>query len=140
MTAKTAFRTILTETYRLHGWDIPEYVLAYKTEILYDRMSRPNWQPQPSYAECFLSVKTTRQALDLANTCWFTRAVFPELGQRHISSDYYTDLGQSCYDRVIQSSAVASPTLAAMRDHFDFLAETAYTAIRHFGDFRSMWD
>jgi len=139
MTGKIEFKNILTDTYRLHGWQIPDYIVDYKTEILAERISRPNWQPQPSYAECYLNLKTNRQALELANTCWFTRAVFPELKQKTVSHDYYTGIGQSCYDIVIQGSQVPCPALRVMRDHFEFLAETTFTAIRHFGDFRSMW-
>lgn len=133
------FKTLLTDTNNLHGWQIPAYVTQYQSHILAERLSQPNWRPEPSFAERYLEVRSMRQALEFANTCWFARAVFPELGQRYTSARYYVDLGQSCYDRVIKEQQLASPTLNVMRDHFEFLAETAYTAIRHYGDFRSMW-
>lgn len=133
------FRNILTDTNELMGWRIPDYVIEYESRIFAAKLAQPNWQPEPSYAERYLSIRTSQQALDLANTCWFTRSVFPELGSRRgISESYYVQLGQSCYDRVLRDTD--SQTVETMRDHFEFLAETAYTAIRHYGEFRSMWE
>lgn len=139
--AQDMIRTILTDTYELHGWSIPEYVIQYETGVLVSKINTPNWRPEPSYAEKYLTIRTEQEALHLANTCWFTRAVFPELGTRRgIRASYYVDMGTSCYDRVLNRTSIDSPTVRAMRDHFEFLAEAAYTAIRHYGDFRSMWD
>lgn len=140
MTAATqGIRTILTDTYQLHGWSIPDYIVEYETQILADRINRPGWRPKDSYAEQFLQLRTAAQALEFANTCFFTRSVFPELGSsKGIHSDYYVQLGQSSYDMVLDRAH--SETIKVMRDHFEFLAEAAYTAIRHYGDFRSMWD
>jgi hypothetical protein len=133
------FTRILTDTNELMGWAIPEYVIAYESRIFASKVEQPNWQPEPSYAERYLSIRTSEQALNLANTCWFTRSVFPELGSRKgINESYYVQLGQSCYDRALRDQE--SPTVEIMRDHFEFLAETAYTAIRHYGKFRSMWE
>ena len=71
--------------------------------------------------------------------CADLRSIFPELGTRKgINESYYVQLGQSCYDRALRDQE--SPTVEIMRDHFEFLAETAYTAIRHYGKFRSMWE
>lgn len=137
--ATQAIKQILTDTNKLHGWLIPNYVIDYESRILAERIDRPNWRPEPSYAEQFMTIQTSDQALDLANQCWFTRAVFPELGERKgIKSTYYVQMGQSCYDWA--QKIMPSPTLAVMRDHFEFLAECTYMAIRHYGDFRSMWD
>lgn len=137
--AVRAIKQILTDTNDLHGWLIPNYVLEYESRILADRINKPNWRPEPSYAEQYMTINTVDQALNLANQCWFTRAVFPELGTRKgINASYYVQMGQSCYDWAQKNAP--SPTLTVMRDHFEFLAECTYTAIRHYGDFRSMWD
>lgn len=137
--AVKAIRTILKETNELHGWSIPHNVVEYESRILALHLDTPNWQPKPSYAEQYMTLRTAEQALHLANECWFTRAVFPELGTRKgINSSYYVQMGQSCYDWA--ASISPSPTLNIMRDHFEFLAECTLTAIRHYGDFRSMWD
>jgi hypothetical protein len=137
--AVQGLRSILTETNSWHGWTIPEYVIDYEARILASKLDRVPWQPEPSYAERFMTARTTTELLELANTCWFTRAVFPELKQRHgIKESYYVDMGVSCYERVLAKNEV--PAVRALCEHFEFLAETAYTAVRHYGNFRSMWD
>lgn len=138
-TASKGIKAILVETYQRQGWEIPNYIVDYEVTILASKIDRNPWQPEPSYAERYMTVKTTREALELGNTCWFTRAVFPELARkRGLSSSYYVQLGQGCYERVLKHSDY--PAVRAMHKNFEFLAEAAYTAIRHYGDFRSMWD
>lgn len=135
----TMIKTLMVDCCQTQGWELPLDLMSWCTSVLADHVSRPNWQPQPSYAEQFMSIRTTKDALALGNECWFTRAVFPELmARRGISSSYYVDMGQSCYDRVL--SATAHPTIRALRDHFEFTAEVAWTAIHASGEFRSMWD
>jgi len=139
--SRQSIRDILEETYQLHGWDIPQYVIRYQAELLASYIDQVNWRPEPSYAECYLQIRTCEQALHLGNVCWFTRAVFPELGERRgIRASYYVDMGTSCYDRVIVEERASTPTIEIMRDHFEFLAECAHTAIRYHGHWRSMWD
>ena len=138
-TAVSGIRDILVETYDLHGWAIPAHIIDYQTKIFAEKLDKNPWEPLPSYAERYMTIRSTREALDLANTCYFTRSVFPELkSRRGIQPSYYVQMGQSCYDLVLQTTE--THTLKAMRDHFEFLAECAYTALRHWGDFREMWD
>ena len=137
--AVMGIRTILKETNEWHGWTIPDYVIDYEARILASKIDKNPWQPEPSYAERYLTLRTPAEAIELANTCWFTRAVFPELKQRHgIKESYYVDMGVSCYERVLKHTDY--PAVRALQRNFEFLAETAYTAIRHYGEFRSMWD
>lgn len=137
--AVTGIRDILVETNERHGWTIPEYVVNYLARVLASKIDRNPWQPEPSYAERFMMLRTITEALELANTCWFTRAVFPELKQRHgVNPSYYVQLGSSCYEMVLKHNDM--PAVRTLHKNFEFLAETAYTAIRHYGDFRSMWD
>ena len=137
--AENGIKRILTETYDLQGWSIPAYIVNFQSKLLAEKIDKNPWQPEPSYAARFMTIRTLNEALELANTCWFTRAVFPELGSRRgINSSYYVDMGVACYDMV----AKRSEQLVAeqMARNFEFLAEAAYTAIRHYGEFRSMWD
>lgn len=131
-------RQILTETNELHGWDIPDYVVDYEARLLAKYTRLPDWPPKPSYAERYMTLRTKKDILGFGNDCWFTRSVFPELHKDILGPRYYTDLGKSCYASLLADDP--SPTLRAMCHHFEFLAETAYTAIRHYGGFRSMWD
>lgn len=137
--AVNGIRDIINECWDQHGWTVPEPVRSMTVQILASKIDKNPWQPEPSYAARYLTIATTQAALDLANTCWFTRAVFPELGQRRgINASYYVQMGQGCYSQVLAQHP--DRTIQIMRDHFEFLAEAAYTAIRHYGAFRSMWD
>lgn len=132
-------RRILTDTNELQGWNIPTAVVDYEARVLAKRIDQPCWQPRTSYAETYMQLRDPDAALEFGNVCWFTRSVFPEIYQRRgVNSSYWVDLGQSSYTMALR--AVPSSTVTIMRDHFEFLAETVLTAMRHSGEFRSMWD
>jgi hypothetical protein len=134
-----AFDTLITDTLERQGWNIPEKLKQHMVEVLVNKLDQNPWQPQPSYAEQYMTVRTVSAIMALGDTCWFTRAVFPDIGaKRGISSSYYTDLGQGCYTRVL--AQIGPHTyLEQLRDHFDFLAEVAWTVVHSQGDFREMW-
>jgi hypothetical protein len=133
------FRNLLTECLERQGWELPQTIANYATRILIDKIDKNPWQPEPSYAEAVLKTTDPIALASLGDTCWFTRAVFPELGERRgISSSYYVTLGTHCYSRA--RKYIPNTTLAQMEQHFEFIAEVAHTAIWSRGDFRSMWD
>ena len=137
--ALNGFKSLLEQTLDTQGWTMPKHVVNYTTTVLAQYVDKPNWEPEPSYAERYLTIRTAAEAQALGDVCWFTRAVFPELKQRHgISSSYYVQLGEGCYDMVLRT--VPDPAIKQMRDHFEFIAEMALTALRSQGGFRSMWD
>jgi len=139
MTAINGFRSILADTCTRHGWQAPETVLDYSVKILADKLDKNPWQPEPSYAERYMTLKSITEAIELGNTCWFTRAVFPELMQRRgLSSRYFVDMGQGCYSMVLKHNP--HPAISILNKHFEFTAEIAYTAVRHFNSQREMWD
>jgi hypothetical protein len=138
-TAINGFRDILVETCTRQGWTIPEPTLDYTVKILADKLDKNPWQPEPSYAERYLTLKTVSDALDLGNTCWFTRAVFPELMERRgLKASYFVDMGQGCYAMVLKHNK--HPAIETLYTHFEFTAEMVYTAVRYYGGFREMWD
>lgn len=138
-TAINGFRDILVETCTRQGWLIPQHTLDYAVKILADKLDKNPWQPEPSYAERYLTLKTPTEALELGNTCWFTRAVFPELLERRgISSNYFVDMGQGCYSLVLRHTE--HPAIRTLYTHFEFTAEMAHTAVRYYDCFREMWD
>lgn len=130
---------IVVETLSRQGWVMPRDVLDYTVKLLTQYWDKPNWQPEPSYAECYLKITDPMAAQKLGDACFFTRAVFPELGlHRGITSNYYVNLGQGCYSILLHHTP--DHTIEMMREHFEFLAEIAHTAIWSKGDFRSMWE
>ncbi len=135
-----AFSDLFTETLDRQGWRIPKSLQNSMVSILVSKVDKNPWQPEPSYAEQYLTARTPSALKCLGDTCWFTRAVFPQLGERRgISASYYTDLGQGCYSRLIQYTG-PDTNLEMMIRHFDFLAEVAWTVIHSQGRFREMWD
>lgn len=138
-TALKGFEDILTDTLKLQGWEMPNPVVDYTVNLLADKLDKNPWLPEPSFAERYLTIKSVFDAQDLGDTCFFARAVFPELGSRHgISSSYYVDLGQGCYSYVLRINP--DPAIKQMRDHFEFVAEVVWTAVRAYGQFRPLWD
>lgn len=138
-TALKGFEDILTETLELQGWEVPNPVIEYTVNILANKLDKNPWQPEPSYAERYMNIKTVFDAQDLGDTCFFTRAVFPELGSRRgINSSYYVDMGQGCYSYVLR--ICPDPAIKQIRDHFEFLSEVVWTSVREFGQFRPLWE
>ena len=137
--AQREFRKLLLECLERQGWDVPENLANYATDILVEKLDKNPWQPEPSYAEQYMTVTDPRALLSLGETCWFTRAVFPDIGlRRGITANYYVELGTGCYARA--QKHIHNPTLEAMQQHFEFIAEVAHTAIWSKGGFRSMWE
>ena len=139
MFARREIRRILTDTWDRQGWAIPDVITDYEVEVLYKMLDRVPWQPEPSYAERYLACRRIDEWLEFGDICWFTRAVFPQcMERRGINERYFTELGQSAWDRVVQLTG--NPTLTLMRDHFEWTAEMTYTAIHAQGEFRSIWE
>jgi hypothetical protein len=137
--AVMGIRAILTETVTAHGWQIPQPVLEYTVRILAEKVDQVPFTPEPSYAERYMMIKTATEALELGNTCFFTRSVFPELLERRgLTSSYLVGLGQGSYTMALKHTNM--PHIRVMRDNFEFLSEVVYTSIRLNGEFRSMWE
>jgi len=137
--AVSGIQAILTESWTRHGIDCPLYVKNYIARILAEKMDKNPWQPEPSYAEKFMTLRTPTEALELGNTCFFTRSVFPTIGERRgISSNYYVSIGQGCYEQVLKHSDI--PAVRTLYDHFEYCAEITWTAVYTQGGVREFWD
>jgi len=130
--------SVLTECWQRQGWTMPVAVQNYCVRVLVAHIDRPDWQPKPSWAESLLTVKTGAAARALGDSCLFARSVFPSLLERRgLDSSYLVFIGQSAYDRVLDSGP--EPTTQCLRDNFEFVAEMLWTAVHSRGDFRSLW-
>lgn len=137
--AAKEMHNLLVECLERQGWELPENIANYATRILVEKIDKNPWEPEPSYAEMYLKTSNPVALVALGDTCWFTRAVFPDMhSRRGINASYWVDLGTSCYARARQT--LKNPTVAQMEQHFEFIAEIAHTAIWSKGGFRSMWD
>ena len=134
-----AFDQLFADTLDRQGWTVPKALQKVMIDILVEKINKNPWCPEPSYAEQYLMARSPQALKSLGDTCWFTRAVFPDLGQhRGINASYYTDLGQGCYHRLLRHTG-PDTTLELMIRHFDFLAEVTWTVIHSQGRFREMW-
>lgn len=128
-------KQLLEETNLRQGWQIPQELVEYQARVLAKFAEEPKFEPWPSYAEQYMTIRTQAALQHFADVCWFTRAVFPELGQhRGIQPSYYVQLGSAAYQRTQQL------LLQEMARHFEFLAETALTAVRYNAGLREMWE
>ena len=60
-------------------------------------MDRSDFLPRRSFAESLLTIRNTRTAKQLGDTCLFVTGVFPNYG---IDRNYYISIGQSAYTRI----------------------------------------
>ncbi|NBR60131.1 MAG: hypothetical protein EBT86_00505 [Actinobacteria bacterium] len=134
-----AFDQLFDDTLNRQGWLVPKSLKRAMVSILVEKLDKNPWQPEPSYAQLYLTARRPETLKWLGDTCWFTRAIFPQLGTRRgISASYYTDLGQGCYSRLLNYIGPDN-NLELMIRHFDFLAEVAWTVVHSQGQFRKMW-
>jgi hypothetical protein len=125
----TELEKILDETQLRSGTSIPKPCQKYIIKILTNKIDKNPWQPEPSYAEAYMTVNSTASLLELAETCWFTRAIFPELNMnKGINKNYYVYIGQGCYNRIL--ARTYNYTLEQMITHFELLADITLAAIR----------
>lgn len=129
---------LIKETLDSQGWELPRPIVDYCVHILTDKLDKNPWDPQPSYAEQYMTLRTAEQARLLGDTCFFARAVFPDYMQRRgLTADYFVMLGTGCYSRVLREYDI--PAIQQLNDHFEYVAEMVWTAVRAQGQFRSMW-
>lgn len=83
------------------GFQAPQSLLLYLTDLMSKRITRTDIIPDPSFAERYLTLMATKQYHDLvdyADSCLFFTSLMPEYGHRRgLSIDYYADLGISSY-------------------------------------------
>ena len=117
----TALFDVVKETSATRGYDLPEPIEAYVVMLLTNFVDKPDFLPD-TFAQAFLTIKTTNEAKELGDTCLFVAGVFPSIGTRKgLSRRYYQDIGSSSYGIVAE---VQNPELFnALATHFNFLSE-----------------
>lgn len=112
------FRDLAVSAGRHSGVNLPQHIELYCVLMLADHMRRGDWEPRPSFAECFMTITSADAAREFGDECLFICGVFPEYAQRRgMNIGYYEGLGQSAY---LRASKTLNPDL------FEPLA-------RHFG-------
>ena len=116
----TVFYDLVQETQSTTGYELPLEVEAYVVMLLADKLDKPNFLPQKSFAEAYLSLKQPYRlsAKELGDTCLFVTGVFPEYG---LSVDYYSNIGKSSYSVATTNFNIEIFELLSTK--FDFVRE-----------------
>ena len=123
----TALFDVVKETSATRGYDLPEPIEAYVVMLLANFVDKTDFLPD-TFATAFLTIKDSRDAKSLGDTCLFVSGVFPTIGQRKgLSRRYYQDIGSSSYEMVAE---VMHPELfTPLATHFNFLSEFIEVAV-----------
>ena len=116
----TAFYDLVKDTQSTTGYELPLEVEAYVVMLLADKLDKPNFLPEKTFAEAYLSLKQPYRltAKELGDTCLFVTGVFPDYG---MSIDYYSNIGKSSYNLATTNLDIEIFELLALR--FDFVRE-----------------
>jgi hypothetical protein len=117
----TVFYDVVKETQATSGLELPHHIEAYIVMLLSDFVDRNDIPPDTTFAEMFLTLRDSRQAKHLGDTCLFVAGAFPRLKARHgINRRYYQDIGSTSYEMASDINIDLFPVLAR---HFVFLSE-----------------
>ena len=93
----TAFTELVSNTRTETGVELPMLVEHYVVALLADHVDKNTFLPERSFAETLMTIRNSRTAKELGDTCLFVTGVFPNYG---IDRDYYISIGQSAYTRI----------------------------------------
>jgi len=111
---------LIDHTKQKHGWSIPPYVEQYMSAVLANYTDKPDWQPQPSWAETLLTLQSATSAKILGDQALFAAAVFPTmLSKKGINEHYFHSIGRASYNRAMHINAELFGT---MSQHFSYIA------------------
>jgi len=118
----SALFDVVKDTSVSYGYNLPEPIEAYVVMLLSSYVDKPNFLPDDTFAQAFLSINSSKQAKELADTCLFVTGVFPDIGKRKgLNRRYYQDIGSSSYEIV---AGVKHPELFnTLATHFNFLSD-----------------
>ena len=117
----SAFYEVVKDTQHYTGYELPDHIEVYLVMLLSYQTDRPNFLPETSFAEMFLTANSPKQRKELGDTCLFVAGVFPYIGERKgINRSYYRDMGTTSYEMLSESW---QPELfLQLAQHFDFLS------------------
>ena len=113
---QSAFYGLVKETQETSGYTLPVELESYVVMLLADKVDKPNFLPETSFAESYLELRNSRDAKSLGDNCLFVTGVFPTYG---IDIDYYIGIGQSSYNRI--SYGMNKELFDSLSIHFRFL-------------------
>lgn len=95
------FRTLVLDHSQHTGFAAPVLLLEYITDILVERFDRPDFIPEPTFAECYLRLYSEYRPgpyREFADSTLIFCSLQPDYGRRRgLNMDYYATLGISTY-------------------------------------------
>ncbi len=91
------FQDVVSTAREQTGIEFPLHIEHYVVALLAEHVDRSDFLPRRSFAESLLTIRNTRTAKQLGDTCLFVTGVFPNYG---IDRNYYISIGQSAYTRI----------------------------------------
>ena len=117
----SAWFEIIDQAKHRYGWPIPTYIEQYMSAVLANYVDKPDWQPQPSWAETLLQLQSAQAAKVLGDQALFAASVFPTMLQsRGIDQEYFHNIGRTSYNRAVTINAALFGT---MSQHFSYIAQ-----------------
>jgi len=123
----TVFYDLVQETQSATGYELPVDIESYIVMLLADKLDKPNFLPEETFAQSYLKLKTPYRytAKELGDCCLFVTSVFPEYG---ISVRYYSDIGKSSYTLVQQG--LNAELFGMLATQFDFIRDFINLSVR----------
>ena len=107
---------------------MPLYIEQYISAVLANYVDKPDWQPQPSWAETLLQIQSAHAAKVLGDQALFAATFFPNLlAARGVSHTYFHDIGRTSYNRATEINLAL---FGAMSHHFTYLTHCLQQVVR----------
>ena len=117
-----AINTLVDECQTVKGLDLPKPITIYCTAILADKLDKPLWEPQPTWAERYLTMRSAQDAKELGDTALWAVGICPMyLTRKGMSRSYYAQIGQGAYLKAADELNQELYTL--LSTHFLFVSE-----------------
>ena len=117
-----AINTLVHECQSVKGLELPKPITIYCTAILADKLDKPLWEPQPTWAERYLTMKSAQDAKDLGDTALWAVGICPTyLTRRGMNRSYYVQIGQGAYSKAADELNTELYTL--LSTHFLYISE-----------------
>lgn len=124
----SAWFTVIDQAKQKYGWTMPTYIEQYLSAVLANYTDKPDWQPQPSWAETLLQIQSAHTAKVLGDQALFAAAIFPSLLEnKGISYTYFHDIGRTSYNRATEINLALFGTMSL---HFSYLAYCLQQCVR----------
>ena len=121
---RIAFYDVVKETQADTGYELPEHLEAYVVMLLAHHIDRPDYLPEKTFAEAYLSLKRPAgmTAKELGDTCLFVTGVFPMYGRKHgLNRKYFQNIGIGSYELVAE--VMHTDLFTELATHFHFLSD-----------------